>query len=71
MGFGDVICSPRQTDIQRFLYGFITGAMSTDIGHPMAVFIRADVIVAIPRPVDEGRESAPLVHIPAVVLVAE
>ena len=71
MGFRDVALRPCDTDIQRFFHRFIACAMSTDIGHPVLGFISTHVVIAIPGPVDESRESPALVHVPAFVLITQ
>ena len=45
--------------------------MTTNIGHPVVFLIFGNTITAAPCPVDESRETAPLVHVPAVVLIGE
>ena len=71
VSLGDVTASPCHTDIQRFADSLITRAVTTDIGHPILVFVFTDAIAATPCPVDEGGETTALVHVPAIVLVGK
>ena len=71
VGLGDVATGPGQSDVQRLADGLIARAVAADVGHPVPALILAQLIAAVPCPVDERRESAPLVHVPAAVLVRE
>ena len=71
VGLSDIALRPRQSDVQRFAHGLVAGAVAADIGHPVVLLVFCDGIAAAPRPVDECRETAALVHVPPVGLVGE
>ena len=68
MGFVNIFLRPCHTDVQRFAYGLIARAVAADVCHPVVFLVFRNAIAAAPRPVDERRETAALVHVPATVL---
>ena len=65
VGLCGVALGPRHADVQGLAYGLVACAVAADVGHPVLAFILAQTVAAVPRPVDECREAASLVGIPA------
>ena len=71
MGLGDITLRPCHTDVQRFANGFITCTVTTDVGHPVVLLIFRNAVAAIPCPVNQGRKTTALVHVPAFVFIGK
>ena len=69
VGLGDVATCPSHTDMQGFAHSLIACTVPSDVGHPVLALIATQLVAPVPCPVDKGRESAPLVHVPAAVLI--